>query len=121
MSSSSPRASAADQAAVAALTQRVIAAWAYHDADAFADVFTEDGTMILPGIYRKGREEIRSFLVDAYANEYRGTQVGDPVLPRRRLRERVPGHPGHRQAGGPPVPHRGHRAAPHPGRGVGRG
>ncbi|MCP2330786.1 SgcJ/EcaC family oxidoreductase [Actinoalloteichus caeruleus] len=80
MSSSSPRASAADQAAVAALTQRVIAAWAYHDADAFADVFTEDGTMILPGIYRKGREEIRSFLVDAYANEYRGTQVtGRPV------------------------------------------
>ncbi|HEX6472702.1 MAG TPA: SgcJ/EcaC family oxidoreductase [Streptosporangiaceae bacterium] len=70
----------ADKAAVAALTQRVIAAWAYADADAFADVFTEDGTMILPGMYRKGREEIRAYLKDAYANQYKNTQVtGKPL------------------------------------------
>lgn len=70
----------ADQVAVAALTQRVIAAWAYHNADGFADVFTEDGTMILPGIYKEGREQIRAFLKDAYANEYKGTQVtGRPI------------------------------------------
>lgn len=72
--------SAADQAAVAALTQRVIAAWAYHDADGFADVFTEDGTMILPGLFRKGREEIRLYLKDAFENQYKGTQVtGKPL------------------------------------------
>ena len=33
--------------AIATLTQKVVAAWAYHDAAAFASVFTEDGTMIL--------------------------------------------------------------------------
>ncbi|MFE6610161.1 SgcJ/EcaC family oxidoreductase [Amycolatopsis sp. NPDC057786] len=70
----------ADKAAIAALTQKVIAAWAYHDADAFADVFTEDGTMILAGSFADGREEIRAFLKDAYATNYKGTQVtGKPV------------------------------------------
>ena len=71
---------AADQAAIAALTQKVIAAWAYHDADAFAGVFTDDGTMILPGVYKKGREEIRAFLVESFAGNYKGTQVtGRPL------------------------------------------
>ncbi|MFI9450197.1 SgcJ/EcaC family oxidoreductase [Amycolatopsis sp. NPDC052450] len=70
----------AEQAAVAALTQKVISAWAYNDADTFADVFTEDGTMILPGLYKKGREEIRAYLKDAFADQYKGTQVtGKPV------------------------------------------
>lgn len=70
----------ADQAAIAALTQKVIAAWAYHDADAFAGVFTEDGTMILPGVYKKGRDEIRAFLVESFAGNYKGTQVtGRPL------------------------------------------
>ena len=71
---------AADQAAIAALTQKVIAAWAYGDADAFAGVFTEDGTMILPGVYKKGRDEIRAFLAESFAGNYKGTQVtGRPL------------------------------------------
>jgi len=72
--------SANDQAAVAALTAQVIAAWAYHDADGFADLFTEDGTMILPGMYKKGREEIRLYLKEAFEDQYKDTQVtGKPI------------------------------------------
>jgi len=70
----------ADQAAIAALTQKVLAAWAYHDADTFADVFVEDGTMILPGSLSTGRTEIREQMAKEWAGRWQGTQVtGKPI------------------------------------------
>jgi uncharacterized protein (TIGR02246 family) len=69
-----------DKAAVAGLTQRLVVAWSHHDADAFADLFVTDGTMILPGVFRTGRAEIRKYMAQAFENEYKDSQVtGQPL------------------------------------------
>ncbi len=70
-----PTATAVDQAAIATLPQRIIAAWGAHDAKAFASVFTEDATMIITGAHRKGRGQIREYMAGGFAGPYRGTQV----------------------------------------------
>lgn len=70
----------ADQAAVATLPQQLVAAWVDQDGDGIAELFTEDGTLILPGVFRQGREDIRVYFKDAFNNQYRGTRVvGTPL------------------------------------------
>jgi len=60
---------------------RLVGAWARNDAAGVAEVFTEDGILILPGdVYKKGQDEIRSFMLAAYAGPFKGTGVtGRPV------------------------------------------
>jgi uncharacterized protein (TIGR02246 family) len=70
----------ADKAAIAALTQKVVSAWAYHDAETFASVFVDDGTMILTGAYCEGRDQVSAYMAEAFKGPYKGTQVtGTPI------------------------------------------
>ena len=75
-----PPISSAEQTAIAAVPSRMVAAWAAHDAQAFAELFTQDGTLIMPGVYKKGHQEIREFMAAGYAGPYQGTRVvGSPI------------------------------------------
>jgi len=60
---------------------RLVAAWAKNDATGVADVFTDDGILILPGdVYKQSREEIRAFMAAAYAGPFKNSGVtGRPV------------------------------------------
>jgi uncharacterized protein (TIGR02246 family) len=79
---------AEDLAAVREVPVRMIAAWSDNDADAFANLFTEDGVMILPGdVYLKSREEIREFMSAAYSGPYKGTRVTGAPLSAKFLSE----------------------------------
>jgi len=74
----------ADAGAIAALTQKVSSSWAAGDADTFASVFVDDGTMILAGVYCAGRDEVRDFMAKAFDGPYKGTQVtGTPISIRK--------------------------------------
>jgi uncharacterized protein (TIGR02246 family) len=58
----------------------LVSAWAAHDAEAFSQLFTQDGVLILPGVYKRGRDEIRQFMEAGYAGPYKGTSVtGTPL------------------------------------------
>jgi uncharacterized protein (TIGR02246 family) len=77
---STPKIPDALMAEIAAVPGRLVSAWAAHDAEAFSQLFTQDGALILPGVYKKGRDEIRQFMAAAYAGPYKGTSVtGAPL------------------------------------------
>lgn len=70
----------ADAAAIAVLTQKMVSGWAYGEAETIADLFVENGTMILAGVFCNGREEIRDYFAKAFEGRYKGTQVtGKPI------------------------------------------
>ena len=62
-----------DHKAITDVLHRVDAAWAANDADAFADLYRADGTVVLPGRNLVGREAIRADMKEKYAGVYRGT------------------------------------------------
>ncbi|OQO92586.1 DUF4440 domain-containing protein [Saccharomonospora piscinae] len=70
----------ADKAAIAAVTQKLGAAWAKHDADTFAEQFVEQATMVIAGAYCDNRDEIREYMAGAYRGRFKDTRViGKPI------------------------------------------
>ncbi|MEV6971149.1 SgcJ/EcaC family oxidoreductase [Hamadaea sp. NPDC051192] len=67
----------ADEAAVRTVLGQIYEAWAAYDADKFADLYTEDATVVMPGLFHDGREAIREFMAAAFAGRLAGTQGVD--------------------------------------------
>jgi uncharacterized protein (TIGR02246 family) len=64
-----------DERAALTMPQLVAAAWADNDADAFANLFTEDGSELIGDEQMRSREEIRAFMLAGFAGPYRGSKV----------------------------------------------
>lgn len=65
---------------VLAVIDTVYAAWARNDAEVFVEVFTEDGTSVLPGAYRAGAAEIRDRMAESFAGPLKDTHVLDETI-----------------------------------------
>jgi uncharacterized protein (TIGR02246 family) len=54
-------------------------AWAAGDADAFVTDYTEDATVIMPGSYKRSREEIRQSMRDSFDTFLKNSSVTDEL------------------------------------------
>jgi uncharacterized protein (TIGR02246 family) len=62
---------------------RIQAAWAANDANAFADVFAENGSLLMRDTQLKGRDEIRTFMASGFSGPFSGARVkGWPIAVR---------------------------------------
>ncbi|THG34593.1 SgcJ/EcaC family oxidoreductase [Glaciibacter flavus] len=68
-----------DTAAITKVLADQYAAWANGDADAFVIDYAEGATVIMPGTYRRNREEIRAGMADSFASYLAGSTVRDEV------------------------------------------
>ena len=59
---------------VCGVLQAVYAAWANNDADAFVAPYTEDATVVMPGIFNQGRERVRAYMAAAFAGPLGGSR-----------------------------------------------
>ena len=66
---------AADDGAVRAVLDGLYAAWAVGDAEAFIAPYASDATVVLPGSYLAGRDEIRAAMTDAFAEPLNGSRA----------------------------------------------
>ena len=76
----------ADESAARAVVDNIGKAWAANDANAFADAYTVDGTMILSGDrFMQGRETIRTMATQQFASAHRGTTLLQNIVEVRAL------------------------------------
>lgn len=69
-----------NERATLTIPQRIAAAWADNDADAFADIFTGNGSELIGDDQMVSQESIRSYMTDGFQGIYRGSRVvGWPI------------------------------------------
>lgn len=69
-----------EEAEVIKTIDGLVAAWNDHDADAFADLYTEDSTVVtVEGLYCKGREPIRGLMTMLYSGPFKGSTLFNRV------------------------------------------
>jgi uncharacterized protein (TIGR02246 family) len=67
----------ADRRAIVDVLARLYKAWEANDAEAFVADYTDDASVIQPGVYKKDREEIRTTMAAAFAGPLNGSRATD--------------------------------------------
>ncbi|HEY0636232.1 MAG TPA: SgcJ/EcaC family oxidoreductase [Pseudonocardiaceae bacterium] len=78
-----------EEAAVYTAPLRVRAAWDNNDADALADVFIDNGSLLDGDEQLNGREAIRAYMTEAFRTHHKGTKVIDQPLEIRKISQDV--------------------------------
>lgn len=77
------------EGAVLTVPLRLRAAWDDNDAEAFAAMFTENGSMLLGDDQLCGRDQIRSYVTDAFQGAHQDTKLVEEPLEIRFLSDDV--------------------------------
>jgi uncharacterized protein (TIGR02246 family) len=56
---------------------RAYTAWAAGDADAFAALYTDDATVVMRGVFHRGRSAVRDSMAAAFAGRLKGSRGVD--------------------------------------------
>jgi uncharacterized protein (TIGR02246 family) len=71
---------APDEKAALTVAKRIQAAWKANDADRFADMFVENGSLLMKDTQLMNREEIRAYMKAGFAGPLKGAYVnGWPI------------------------------------------
>jgi uncharacterized protein (TIGR02246 family) len=73
----STTASGVDRQAVSDVLKRLYEAWEANDAGAFVADYLDDASVVQPGIYKRGREEIRTTMAAGFAGPLQGSRAFD--------------------------------------------
>ncbi len=68
-----------DEAAIKGVLEDVYKAWDAGDADAFIADYRADATAILPGSYRRSKEEVRENMAAGFASYLKGSTTVDKL------------------------------------------
>jgi len=63
--------------AVIDVLDRFYVAWAAGNADAIADLYTKDATVVMPGVYDTSADEVRAFFTAGFAGPLKGSSAID--------------------------------------------
>jgi len=69
--------SGADRQAILDVLARLYKAWEANDAEAFVADYTDDASVVQPGVYKKDREEIRATMAAGFAGPLSGSRATD--------------------------------------------
>ena len=66
-----------DQQDIQTVFDAIYQAWADGDADAFGKLYTEDATVVMPGVFNKGRAKIVDHMAAGFAGPFKGSRGVD--------------------------------------------